>query len=184
MSASDSPIGHAVRADGGLKDTSKMEWTYDTDESIPFPSDSLAIPATDNTVSPPLASVGIHPFFTHTKPPAAIVAGSRCSTHTSRPSQCVQEANDVPSLSTASNSAKPSTESKCKAAGNLSPAPVCRMVHKVVIDSDDEHDGNKTKPDGKETEPAADEDANDTDVSSQSLQAMADVDHEVRSFLT
>jgi len=58
------------------------------------------------------------------------------------------------------------------------------MVHKVVIDSDDEHDGNKTKPDGNKTEPAADEDANDTDVSSQSLQAMADADHEVRSFLT
>ena len=78
----------------------------------------------------------------------------------------------MPSLASASISAS----SKHKAAVNLSPAPARCMVHKVVIDSDDEHDGN-------ETEPAADEDANDTDVSSQSLQAMADADHEVRSFL-
>lgn len=176
MSASDFPTGHAVRADGGLKDAFEMEWTYDTDESIPFPSDSLAIPATDDTVSPPLASVGIHPFFTHAKPPAAIVAGSCCSTHTSRPSQHVWKANDAPSVSTASTSTKPSTGSKRKAAVNLSPAPARRMVHKVVIDSDNEHDGNKT-------EPAVDEDPNNTDVSSQSLQAMADTDHEVRSFL-
>ena len=98
MSASDSPRGHAVRADGGLKDASEMEWTYDKDESVPFPSDSLANPATDDAVSPPSASVRIHPFFTHANPPAAIVAGSRRSTRTSRPSQRVREANDAPSL--------------------------------------------------------------------------------------
>ena len=179
MSASDSPRGHAVRADGGLKDASEMEWTYDKDESVPFPLDSLANPATDDAVSPPSASVRIHPFFTHANPPAAIVAGSRRSTRTSRPSQRVREANDAPSLASASTSAR----SKRKAAVNLSPAPGRRTVHKVVIDSDDEHDGNETEPDGNETEPAADEDANDADVSSQSLQAMADADHEVRSFL-
>src|SRR6266540_4845635 len=152
MSASDSPTGHAVRVDGGLKNASKMEWTYDADKSVPFPSDSLAIPATDDAVSPPLASVGIHPFFTHAKPPAAIVAGSRRSTHTSRLLQHVREANDAPSLSTASTSAKLSTGSKRKAAVNLSPAPACCMVYKVVIDSDDEHNGNKTEPDGNETQ--------------------------------
>ncbi|KAH9160110.1 hypothetical protein EDB89DRAFT_1915207 [Lactarius sanguifluus] len=29
--------GHAVRPDGTLKDTSEMSWTYDADESVPFP---------------------------------------------------------------------------------------------------------------------------------------------------
>jgi hypothetical protein len=79
MSALDSPIGHAVRPDGGLKDASEMEWTYDKDESVPFPSDSLAIPATDDPAVSPLKSVRIHSFFMHAKLPATLIAGSRHS---------------------------------------------------------------------------------------------------------
>jgi hypothetical protein len=179
MSASDSPRGHAVHADGGLKDASEMEWTYDKDETVPFPSDFLTIPATDDSaVSSPLPSVRIHPFFTHAEPPAAVIAGSHRSTRTSRPSQRVREANNVQSLATGSTSAKLSTGTKRKAIVNLSPAPARRVVNKVVVVSDD---GNETKPDGNDTEPAEDEDVNDADISSQSLQAMADADHEVRS---
>jgi hypothetical protein len=94
MSVSDSPIGHAVHVDGGLKDTSEMEWTYDKDETIPFPLDFLTVPTTDDSAASS-PSVQIHPFFTHTKPPAAVIAGSRHSTCTSRPSQRMWEANDV-----------------------------------------------------------------------------------------
>jgi hypothetical protein len=181
MSASDSPIGHAVHADGGLKGASEMEWTYNKDETIPFPLDFLTVPATnDSAASSP--SVRIHPFFTHTKPPAAVIAGSRRSTHTSHPPQRVREANDVQSLVTGSTSAKPFAGTKHKAIVNLSPAPLVRhVVNRVVDDSDD---GNETKLDGNETEPAGDEDVNDADVSSQSLQAMADADHVVRSLHT
>ncbi len=185
MSALDSPIGHAVRPDGGLKDASEMEWTYDKDESVPFPSNSLAIPATDDpAVSPPLKSVRIHSFFTHAKPPATLIAGSRRSTRTSRPSQRVRDANEVSSLATGSTTAKPSTGTKRKAAVNLSPGPTRRVVNKAVVDSDDDDDGNDTEPAGYETELAEDEDPNDADISSQSLQAMADADHEVRSLHT
>jgi len=171
MSTSDSPIGHAVHADGGLKDASEMEWTYDKDETVPFPSDCLTIPATDDSAVSS-SSVRIHPFFTHAKAPAAVIAGSRRSTRTSRPSQRVREANDVQPLATGS------AGTKRKAIVNLSPAPARHVVNRVVDDSDD---GNETEPDGNETEPAGDEDVNDADVSSQSLQAMADADHAVRS---
>jgi hypothetical protein len=182
MSALDSPIGHAVRADGGLKDASEMEWTYDKEESVPFPSDSLTIPATDDpAASPPSKSVRIHSFFTHAKPPATLVAGSRHSARTSRPSQRVRDANEVPSLATGSTTAKPSTGTKRKAAVNLSPGPTRRVVNKAVVELDDDNDGNDTEPDGYKTEPAEDEDPNDADISSQSLQAMADADHKVRS---
>jgi hypothetical protein len=88
----------------------------------------------------------------------------------------------VQSLVTGSTSAKPFAGTKCKAIVNLSPAPlVLRVVNRVVDDSDD---GNETELDGNETEPAGDEDMNDADVSSQSLQAMADADHVVRSLHT
>jgi len=125
MSASDSAAGHAVRPDGRLKDTSEMEWTYDKDESIPFPSSTPAVSTSDNTGSSssiPLESARIHPFFTQGKPPAVIVAGSRCSARTSRPSQRVQEATEVSSLAAGSTSAKPTTGSKRKAAES-SPGP-------------------------------------------------------------
>ena len=179
MSASDSARGHAVHADGGLKDATEMDWSYNQDDSVPFPLDSLTNPD-DAVASPALASVGPHPFFTHAKPPAAIVAGSHHSTCPSRPSQHMREVNNVPELS---------TRAKRKAAVNLSPAPVCRTEYQVVIDSDGnktehdgnvtEPDGNVTEPDGNKTEPAMDEDGNNADVSSQSLQAKADADHEV-----
>ncbi|KAI9436732.1 hypothetical protein H4582DRAFT_2058646 [Lactarius indigo] len=38
MSANTQDLGHAVRPDGSLKDASEMNWTYDEDESIPFPA--------------------------------------------------------------------------------------------------------------------------------------------------
>ena len=180
MSALDSPRGHAVCADGGLKDAREMEWTYDQDETIPYPSDSLTTPASDDPAASP---VPIHPLFTHTKPPVALIAGSRRSTRTSRPSQRVREANEEPSLSTGSTTAKPSTGTKRRAAEHLSPAPRRRVFDKAVVDSDDDH-RNNTEPDGNETEPADDEEANDADISSQSLQAMANADHEVRSLCT
>ena len=180
MSASDSAAGHAVRPDGRLKDTSEMEWTYDKDESIPFPSSTPAVSTSDNTGSSssiPLESARIHPFFTQGKPPAVIVAGSRCSARTSRPSQRVQEATEVSSLAAGSTSAKPTTGSKRKAAES-SPGPAHWVARKVVIDSDDEHDGNETEP--------ADVDENGSDIETttyQSLKAMADADDEVMCYL-
>jgi hypothetical protein len=35
---SDSSLGHALRPDGTLKDVSEMTWTFDADETLPFPS--------------------------------------------------------------------------------------------------------------------------------------------------
>jgi hypothetical protein len=183
MSALESPRGHAVRADGQLKDASEMEWTYDNDESVPFPSASVTIPATDDASATPPSEKSPHPFFTHTKQPARIIAGTRRSTRTSRPSQRVREANETPlATSSTSGSAQPFTASgtKRKAPVNLSPAPARRLATKVVVASDDDHD----EQDGYETEPAEDDDANDADVSSQSLQAMADADHKVKSYIS
>lgn len=149
MSALDSPIGHAVRADGGLKDASEMEWTYDKEESIPFPFNSLTIPAIDDPAAfPPSKSVRIHSFFMHRKPPATLITGARCSTHTSRPSQHIRDAKEVAALATGSTTAKPSTGSKRKATVNLSPGPTRRVVNKAVVDSDDNDNGNDTEPDG------------------------------------
>ena len=89
----------------------------------------------------------------------------------------MREANEALSLGAASTSANPPTGSKCNA--DLSPAPARQVVRKVVVKSDDEHDGN-------ETEPAdVDENTNDIEiVDYQSLKAMADADHKVRSYLT
>ena len=63
---------------------------------------------------------------------------------------------------------------------NLSPAPARRLATKVVVASDDDHD----EQDGYETEPAEDDNANNADVLSQSLQAMADADHKVKSYIS
>lgn len=38
MSPSDSFLGPARRADGSLKDASEIEWSYDKDETLPFPA--------------------------------------------------------------------------------------------------------------------------------------------------
>jgi hypothetical protein len=35
---SDSSLGHALRPDGTLKDASEMTWSFDADETLPFPS--------------------------------------------------------------------------------------------------------------------------------------------------
>src|ERR1700677_4328660 len=38
MTSTSSSLGDAVRSDGTLKDVSEMVWSYDADETIPFPS--------------------------------------------------------------------------------------------------------------------------------------------------
>lgn len=74
MSPSASDLGDAVRPDGTLKDASEITWTYDADESVPFP-------AGQNSA----ASSGRHV-------PAEMGAGIRRTTRVSHPSRRVLEA--------------------------------------------------------------------------------------------
>jgi hypothetical protein len=37
-----SSLGHALRPDRTLKDASEMTWTFDADEALPFPSDTMS----------------------------------------------------------------------------------------------------------------------------------------------
>ena len=56
MSPSDNFLGPARRADGSLKDTSEMEWSYDKDETLPFP-------APESTVDKQVTAPTVH--FSH-----------------------------------------------------------------------------------------------------------------------
>jgi hypothetical protein len=76
------PDGDAVRPDGTLKDASKIIWSYDADESIPFPLGSASG-----------SHSGSHTLATN-------VAGVHRTTRISCPSQrYIEEAEPAPSAS-------------------------------------------------------------------------------------
>jgi hypothetical protein len=155
MTSTTPDLGHAVGPNGALKDASEIVWTYDEDESIPFPSGS-----------------GVHPPSSGGHAPAMMVAGTRRTTRIHRPSQRALEAVEASSSSSAS--IRPGV--KCKA--QRDPAPEHRVTRKVVIDSDADDVVADSSDDGATTEPAT-EPADDDDY--ESIKAMADADNQVRT---
>lgn len=89
MSSSLSDHGHALRPDGSLKDASEILWSYDEDESLPFPLDGAPTPS----------SSGSHA-------PATTVAGIRRTTRVIRPSQRALDAAETSSSIPASAGVK------------------------------------------------------------------------------
>ncbi|KAH9013537.1 hypothetical protein EDB85DRAFT_2158120 [Lactarius pseudohatsudake] len=87
MSSTTSDLGQAVRPDGTLKDASEIVWSYDVDESTPFPLDNVT---------------GTHPFFSGGRAPATMVAGAR---RTARVPRTSQRARDAAEATTSSSSA-------------------------------------------------------------------------------
>ncbi|KAH9028309.1 hypothetical protein EDB84DRAFT_1563144 [Lactarius hengduanensis] len=89
MSSTTSDLGQAVRPDGTLKDASEIVWTYDVDESTPFPLDNVT---------------GTHPFFSGGRAPATMVAGARRTARVPRPSQRARDAAEATAEATTSSS--------------------------------------------------------------------------------
>ena len=81
MSSIASNLGDAVRSDGTLKDASEIIWSYDADETIPFP--------------PCANSHDAHtPSGTHAPATAVTAQALRWTTWTICPCQCYLEADD------------------------------------------------------------------------------------------
>lgn len=175
MSSTSLNLGDAVRSDGTLKEASEIVWTYDADESIPFPSVS-------GTVSAP-SSGG--------PAPAAMVAGVRRTTHVHRPSRRAREAAEAEVEVAASTSAHSRIKRKAPGDDDGHPIPARKVMRKVVVDLDDDDDndydnngdnaandaGHTTdhSEDGATTELATELADEDYEI----LKAMADADHHV-----
>ncbi|KAH9171696.1 hypothetical protein EDB89DRAFT_1906827 [Lactarius sanguifluus] len=190
MSSTTSDLGQAVRPDGTLKDASEIVWSYDVDESTPFPLDN--VPDT-------------HPFFSGGCAPATMVAGARRTARVPRPSQRACDAAEATAEATTSSSlasagptarvprplqhARDAAEATTEATTSSSLAsagpgakrkaltaavPNHRVMRKVDLDddlADHSDDGATTEPN---TEPASDD--------YESIKAMADADNEATSF--
>ena len=184
MSPSDNFLAPACHANGSLKDTSEMEWSYDKDETLPFPDP-------ESTVNKQVTAPTVHPFFTGAAAPVQIVGGARHSMHTHHPSQCVLKA-----MPNSEDQAGPSSGNACgKRKAGVAPSGH-RISRKVVTDTDDKA-SNGEASDGEASDCAASnsdasittEDINvdNAGVDSatyQHLQEMADVDHKVRLLIT
>ena len=149
MSSSLSDHGHALRPDGSLKDASEILWSYDEDESLPFPLDGAPTPS----------SSGSHA-------PATTVAGIRRTTRVIRPSQRALDAAET------SSSIPASAGVKRKARADNS-EPDSRASRKVIGGFDDSDGSEDAPPTEVTTEPEPDDD------DYESIKAMADADNQV-----
>ena len=158
MSSSTDNLGDAVRSDGTLKDASEIVWSYDADDSIPFPSGSTA------------ASL---PISTSQRAPATVVASVRRTTHVIQPCRRYLEEDD----NVGSHSAPTCKTSgvKRKAASTLINPRATRRTINVVSDDDSDSDGDGGTPSPPPTELASDD--------YESLKAMADADNQVRAVM-
>lgn len=161
---------------GTLKDASEIEWTFDADESIPFPSEAQnALGACDGR--------GVAPT-----PLALSAEGTRWSTCVFCPSRQLLEASEVFSTGlTVTRGTHPGT--KCRAPPG---SVACRVACKIVIDVDEYLSSEMPDEDDTSTEAAQDPgnddatmepvlDADDlaSETNYQSIKAMADADHKV-----
>ena len=132
-SSTPSDPGDAVWPDGTLKDASKMMWSYDADDSIPFPTDT---------------AVGSDP-----------ATGLRQTSHISHPSQYVLKEYELASGAAAST--HPAT--KCKASHNLNTITCYVLKKVCIdVDNNDDKDGNPSSNNGSAatepvTEPMSDD---------------------------
>lgn len=149
-------LGDAVHPDGTLKDASEISWSFDADDTIPFPS-------SDDTHH--------HSISSGSPVPATV----RRTTRISRPSRRVLEAAE------SALSAPTSTHSAAKRKAPHA-SPTRRVTQKVVINVDDEDadNSNASSDDGGSTTEPATEPASDD---YEALQAMADADDQVGSLL-
>ena len=154
MSPIASNLGDAVRSDGTLKDASEIIWSYDADESIPFPSG-------DNAHSSP-------PSGGHAPPTAVTAHAVRQTSRVSRPCRHYLEEDEVES---ASSTVAPKTSGVKRKAASDPPGATRKIIVNVVSD-DDSSDGRAPSPSPPPTEPASDD--------YEALQAMADTDNQVR----
>lgn len=157
MSSSTGNLGDAVRSDGMLKDASEIVWSYDADDSIPFPSGSASV------------SHNSHPTSASRRASATVVAAVRRTTRVSRLSRRFLEEDleaELPKAPTCKSSggkrkaasALPNRRAKCKTIDVVSDG-----------DCDGESDGGTSLP--PPTELASDD--------YESLKAMADADNQV-----
>jgi hypothetical protein len=159
MSSFAPDVGDAVRPDGTLKDASEINWSYDADESIPFPSDNASGPSSGHA-------------------PATVVASVRRTTRISRPSRRVLDALEAEAAESASR-APAQNARKRKAISPLPDQRAHKNVVNVISDNDSDNGNNSNNnsdggtPSPPPTEPASDD--------YESLQAMADADNLVRS---
>jgi hypothetical protein len=158
-----SSLGHALCPDGTLKDASEMTWTFDANEALPFPSDTTS---GGGIILPCLPS------------PARGIAGVRQTTCISRLPCCFRNVLDSPTSAVQAHGV-----TKRKAPPSDDQDDRRHVTRKVNEDGDANADGDASA-DGTTmevaTEPAEDD--------YESIQAMADADHQVRltspSFLT
>src|ERR1700761_8328857 len=99
MSSSTDNLGDAVRSDGTLKDASEIVWSYDADDSVPFPTGSTS------------ASL---PISASRRAPATVVASVRRTTHVIHPCHRYLKEDDNAELHSAPTCKTSGV--KCKAA--------------------------------------------------------------------
>jgi len=157
MSSLTPGLGDAVRPDGTLKDASEISWSFDADDSIPFPSADAS--------GGHLSSGGCEP--------AVSTSTLRRTTRISRPSRRYLDGAESDSSAPTSTPLATKRRASCK-------SPARRVTQKVVInvDNEDDKDGNASSDDGgATTEPATEPTSDDYEA----LRAMADADIRVCS---
>jgi hypothetical protein len=160
MSSFAPDLGDAVRPDGTLKDASEISWSFDADDSIPFPSGDASGDASGGRIS------------SGDGEPAVPTAALHWTTRVIRPAQHFR--NGAKSDSSAPTSTPLAIKRKvsCK-------NPAHCVTQKVTIDVDDEDskDSNANSDDrGTTTEPVTEPTSDDFEA----LRAMADADIRVR----
>jgi hypothetical protein len=147
-------LGDAIRPDGTLKDASEIVWSYDADDTIPFPSDNAS---------------GSHSGSSGGHAPAIVVGSVRRTTCVSRPSQRVLEALEADEAAESARNA--SVNRKRKAISALPDHRARKTVINVISDGDSDSDSSDGGSPSPPTEPVSDD--------YESLKAMADADNQV-----
>jgi hypothetical protein len=163
MSSPAHDLGGTVRANGTLKDASEIMWTFDADESIPFPAGQIS---GDDA-------------------PAEMGASIHQTTHITHPSWCILEALEAEEA-THSTKRKPPCGSPShhifrKAAVNVDDNN--SNIRKVAVNTGDDNgndacnsDSNSDVDNGITTQPPTEVMSNDFEA----LKVMANADNQVR----
>ena len=157
MSSFAPDLGDAVRPDGTLKDASEIDWSFDPDDSIPFPSHNPS---------------GSHSGSSGGLTPAIVITSVRRTTRLSRPSRRVLDELEAAEAAGSASSAS-GVNRKRKAIKALPDQHSRKNVVHVVSDNDSDDEGENRTPSPPPTEPASDD--------YESLQAMADAENQVCS---
>lgn len=158
MSSFTPDLGDAVQPDGTLKDASEIIWSYDADDSIPFPSDNASGPRSGSSRG-------------HS--PATVVASVRRTTRVSRPSRRVLEELEAAEAASSAPTQNVGANHKCKAISALPDHRARKAAINVVSDDDSDDDSDGGSPSPPPTEPVLDD--------YESLKAMADANNQVSS---